>query len=306
MESVDSENSQAVAVSGATQGQACAVVLSGGLRPSPLMQETGCATLDLSITPTQTVADIWRSRLEEVLEIDQIWIVPSGSCPKPQATSKMQLAEEPDGYRGPGGVVRDMSLKLGTGTILVVEAARYLDASFAPLMRRHTESGAMATVGMNSDGSPAGIYAISREAVALVPARGFMDLKEQWLPLIREQGRVEVVQIEGRGAMPLQTRQDFLNAAGWLACGRKATELVDSIWWSADSTGWSIAARDATVEEGAFVEYSVLQPGAVVRSGAIVARSIVCAGAVVETNARVVDRTIPSPTRALTTKGADS
>ena len=64
------------------------IILSGGLRPSPLMRETGRATLDLHITPEQTIADVWRVRLDEIMGAnDPIRVIPSRSCPTPRTRS---------------------------------------------------------------------------------------------------------------------------------------------------------------------------------------------------------------------------
>lgn len=292
--SVEPNNSQVTTLARAPRCGPCAIILSGGLRSSPLIEATGSAPLDLYLSDQSRVIDIWVERLSEVMgESDAVCVVPSHSCPAPRLnSSKARLTEEPDAFRGPGGVVRDVAQGLGEGTVLVLEGARYLDASLVPLMQQHRQANAMATIAMNPDGSPAGVYAIEREAIELVPARGFMDLKEQWLPKIQRAGRVEVVQFDGCGAMPLQSRWDFLAAARRIALGSALDDAGDSVWWSSQTKDWSVCGPATQVDDGAFVEASALQAGVIVQSGAIVSRSIVCEGAVIRTGEQIVDQVI--------------
>src|SRR5258705_540239 len=65
--------------------------------------------------------------------------------------------------------------------ILVVEGARSFAGSLPALLQDHHDHGAIVTVGCNADKSPAGIYALKRSSLDIIPKSGFMDMKEQWL-----------------------------------------------------------------------------------------------------------------------------
>ncbi len=292
--SVEPENLYSATMLDGAWKSACAIILSGGLRSSALMQSTGIATLDLYITDRSRVIDHWIGKLGDVMDDpDLVRVVAGHACPTPRLeATPAQLALEPDPYRGPGGVVRDAAHELGKGTVLVLEGARYLDDTLNAIMERHRETSSLATVAMNPDGTPAGIYAIEREAIDLVPSRGFMDLKEQWLPRIQRVGRVEVFKLGGRGALPLRTPQEFLGAARLAALGAERCDSLDSVWVTGDGEHWTVRGPGVVVEDGAHVEDSVLQAGVVVRAGAIVARSIVCEGEVIERAEQVVDRVL--------------
>ncbi len=269
----------------------CAIVLAGGLRPSRLIEQCGCATLDLDLCGGRRVLDLWTDLIAEVLGKDApILVVPSASCPVPDLThSKARLVVETGDYRGPAGVVRDAVSQIeGDGPVLVVEAARAVTGSLRGLLQTHHARKALATVGRNPDASPAGIYVLQREAIEMVPGRGFMDLKEQLLPKIREVGTVEVVDLDAPGALPLRTRRQFLDAASWISRGIGA-ESATGIWWTPASGAWSEIAENARVEPDAQIVDSVVMRGARIGAGALVARSIVCPGCVVAPQDRVVD-----------------
>ncbi len=269
----------------------CAIVLAGGLRPSRLIEQTGFATLDLDISPGRRVLDLWVDLLTDALgEEAPILVVPSRSCPVPDvAHSRAELIEEPGDYRGPAGVIRDVVSHIdAAGPVLVLEAARAVAGSLTELVHSHVSCGASATVGRNPDGSPSGVYLLERAAVELVPARGFMDLKEQLLPRVRSLGPVRVFDLEEPGALPLRTRRQFLDAASWLSRGCGA-ESATSIWWTPSSGAWHEVGEDVRLDEGAQVIDSVVMRGARIGAGALVARSIVCPGCVVPPGARVVD-----------------
>jgi len=268
--------------------------LAGGLRPSRLIEQTGFATLDLEISPGRRVLDLWVDLLSDALGEDTpVLVVPSRSCPLPDLSrSRARLAEETGDYRGPAGVIRDVvSQAEGDGPVMVVEAARAVLGTLRGLLQSHVTHGAIATVGRNPDGSPAGIYLLERSAIDLVPRRGFMDLKEQLLPRVGEVGMVRVSDLDAPGAMPLRTRRQFLDAASWLSRGCDG-ESATSIWWSPSSGTWRVIGEEAHLDEGSQIVDSVVMRRARIGARSLVARSIVCPGSVVPSGSRVVDSVV--------------
>lgn len=266
----------------------CAVILAGGLRPSRLIEATGRATLDLWIDRERRVLDCWLERLGEILGPSaRVLVVPSASCPAPILhDDRAELVQEERDFRGPAGVVRDVVGEF-IGSVVVVEAARLLTCSLRGMLDAHGGNGAWITVARQHDESPSGIYMMRAEALEMVPARGFMDLKEQLLGKIGD--RVGVVDLPGAGALPLRTRRQFLDASAYLRSAGSAGDATTSVWWTPDAHSRGTISARAEVHESASILDSVVMPGARIGRGSLVARSIICEGAEVRPGARVVD-----------------
>ncbi len=258
------------------------ILLAGGLRPSPLMKATGRSVLDLSLTPDRTVLDCWVDRLTETAPDVPIRIVHDAILPTPwparHAGGRVLIEKEPKSLRGPAGVIGDLCRGYGPRQcVIVAEAARYAGCSLRPLIEEHVRLGADVTVAANADGTPAGIYAIRVGSLDLVPAVGFMDLKEQWLRRAIDAGLdVRVHDVDPPGLLPLRTRRQFLRAAA------VANASVDA----------PIICHGSFVAAGATVERSVIMPGATVGSDAIVVRSVVAPNCHIESGTDIVDTVV--------------
>lgn len=285
------------APSGAAAG-AC-VLLAGGIRPSALSKETGSSVLNLWLSDAGSVLEHWLERVAHAASPGaRVHVVhdPASPAPaQPRRTSGMSVSihPEPRAYRGPAGILRDVCEGLAPETIVLAgEAGRWLSGDPAGLVRAHASRGAEATVGVNPDGSPAGLYAISAEALGRVPGRGFMDIKEQWLQrLVEAKGRVWTHRMEGDGALPLRTREQFLEAARRASGGadpREGRGLWDGV---GSPASWRVIGPGTIVGDGATVLESVVMPGAEVGAGAVIVRSLLCPGARVEAG-EVVSATI--------------
>jgi NDP-sugar pyrophosphorylase family protein len=178
--------------------------------------------------------------------------------------------------------------------IIAVEAVRYIGSSVAELLELHRRTGAWATLGVNPDGSPGGVYILSPEAVDLVPRSGFLDLKEQLLRKVRDVGgEVRGQFLPSPGGLSLRTRAEFLRAIASIqgedpegpgAYGTRAEAATE-----AGSRVGSVVSREANVHEHATLLHSLAMPGSTVEAGAVVARSILLPGATVVKGGSLVD-----------------
>ena len=266
------------------------VVLAGGIKPSPLASEARAPVLDLWLGAGGSVLEHWLERVSRASEPGaSVRVVHDAKQPAPHKPDKasgmaVSIVAEPRAYRGPAGILADVCADLPQeATVLVGDAARWLSADPSDLLEAHAQRGASVTVGVNPDGSPAGLYALRADALACVPRKGFMDIKEQWLTRLRAgDGAVWTHRMAGAGALPLRTREQFLEAAR-LAAGGGATLAGRSLWDRGGGAGaWRAASRDASIGEGASIVESVVMPGVEVGSGAAVVRSILCPGSRVE------------------------
>jgi hypothetical protein len=261
---------------------AAAILLAGGLRPSPLAAATGCSVLDLWPSADGTVLDFWLEGIAELAgELSQVVpvrIVHDANTPQPwpQAGSSPHviIEQEPRPLRGPAGLLRDLCQDYGSNDhVLVAESARLLACSLRSMLNDHARHDADITVAANPDRSPAGVYLVRCGVLDLVPDRGFVDLKEQWLPRAVEAGlSVRAHEIEAPGALPLWTRRQFLDAAA--------------------PKGSRVVCPGGLIGPGASVVDSIVMPGAVVGPTAIVARSLLCPGSRVGAGADIADSVV--------------
>lgn len=262
-----------------------AVLLAGGPTPAPLAAATGLSLLDLHVTADHSVLEHWLDRIERLGEWlgggFEVRVIYDGRSPRPsdpvlKRPFIVRIEEESGRFRGPAGIVRDACADLlEDGTVLVIEAGRYLAGTLDGLVVSHGASGAEVTVAANPDGSPAGVYAVRRQTLNLAPKVGFTDLKEQWLQSVLSRGlEVQAHELREPGCLGLRTREQFLAAAA------VAGPMV---------SGGSVVSTGAEVSDSAALVDSVVMPGARVGARAVVARSVLCPGAEVEPDAEVVD-----------------
>ncbi len=288
------------------------ILLAGGLVPSPLVEEARRPSLELSLTARQTVFDRWCDVLFDVaiadrdpLERPVLQIVHSGPPYRPSRDFsdpryEVITQEEPGSFRGPAGVLRDITGRYGDDDVLLVaEAARYIAGSLQQFINDWARIRPDVLIACQPGGEPAGLMLVRRGSLELVPNEGYMDVKEQWLPKVVRAG-LEVWTSETRDYRPysLRTREQFLGASA-VAAGATASAVEPaSVLGPPRVLGTGIdksrVCETAQVAPGAVIADAIVMPGAVIGAGAIVVRSLVCPDAVVEPNAEVVDRIVPS------------
>jgi len=283
---------------------ACCLV-DGGVRASPLVQESGRSVLDLDVGPDHRLLDVWMDALS-VLSWDGanplLRILHGGSSPaptpRPAGPLSLEIRADSDSYRGPAGVVRDgMWDQPEDSDFLVCEAARYITTGLNDLVRRHQCEGADVTIAREASGAPAGVLVVARRVLEAVAPKGFVDLKEQWLGRLLTGGaRVLVHDLPAGAAMSVRTRLELLRVAAVEAGA--AAEFGEAGDCSAPTrlarrltAGWSVSPR-ADVGRRAVVARSIVMERAVIGDDAVISSSVVLPGAVVLPGSLVVDRVV--------------
>jgi hypothetical protein len=280
------------------------VLLAGSLRPSSLAAAAQCSVLDLYLTQSDPVLDVWMRHFEAIAaSIDQrptVHVIYGLSTPVPRLHEdpsnrlELKLQEDAQQFRGPAGAVRDAcSIYAPDATVLVAEAARYVSGDMTRLVAEHQSKAADITVACNADSTPAGVFVVRCSALELVPKVGFTDLKEQWLNKAVEKGlNVRVHRLRDSYSYELRTREGFLHAAG--AAGglfsTSACSSTDSVVVPTDAP--SVAhpvTKGVSIGTRAVIIDSVVMPGSQVGDDAVVARSILCPGAKVPAGGTVVE-----------------
>lgn len=278
------------------------ILLGGGLSASPLGGATGCSVLDLLVTPAETVLDRWMRRLERLngmaAEDLRVIVAAGGSVPAPErgtrhSRSQCEVVTHDREYRGAAGVLHDVTQHLSDDALLLVgEAARCPDFDVRDVVAAHLTEGNAVTVAVNPDGSPAGVYLLTRSLLGLVQAEGYMDLKEQWLGKVIATGqRVGVHRIRDGSSRPLRTPEQLLSAAraAALDCPSHSAEHFASVPGVISHGTFQCVSADARVAPDAVIIDSIIMPGARVGAGCVVARSIVCTDATLAAGEVLVD-----------------
>lgn len=288
------------------------VLLAGGLVPSPLVENARRPSLELSLTARQTVFDRWCDVLFDAAVGDRapltrpvLQVVHSGPPYRPTRDFNdprfdVITQEEPGSYRGPAGVLRDVTDRYHDDDVLLVaEAARYIAGGLSQFINDWARIRPDVLIARHPGGKPAGIMLVRRGSLELVPNEGFMDVKEQWLPKVVRAGlKVWTSETRDFQPYPLRTREQFLEASA-VAAGVASTEAnAHAVLGPPRVLGTGIdksrVSDAAQVAQGAVIADAIVMPGAVIGTGAIVVRSIVCPDAVIEPNAEIVDRIVPS------------
>jgi NDP-sugar pyrophosphorylase family protein len=219
--------------------------------------------------------------------------------------------------RGPAGSARDAADVLDADTLVVVEGTILPGVSLPALLAEHAASGAAATVVVNQvadeaadlihDQSPAGIYVFARDALGRVPATGYQDIKEAYIPSLVKAGLAVMAYPAEQPSPRITALDSYLAAQGWVldrleaeaglppgyecrhgACVHVTAEIAEDV----RPVGAVMIGPRARVESDVvLVGPTVIGPDAVVETGAVLGRSVLWTRSVVHAGA-TVDHTL--------------
>lgn len=277
---------------------AAVVLMAGAVRQTDLARAAGRARLDLPILPDASLGDCWAARvatlrhelnapnLPMVVSTNAIAGTPKNAAAWPQAAVRMD-SEEP---RGSGGALRDIAHEFDADSyMLIVPAQSFPRAELEPVLRELASVSADAMIHADSDRTPSGCFLLRCGAMQGLPARGFIDLKEQALPQIRSKFDVRVVCTNQAPPLPIRTLDGYVQAL------RAATRAPGGVGDSqAEEWQWSFALAEdgADVHSTARLHDSVVLSGGKVGRGAVVVRCLVGPGGVVESGSSNFDELV--------------
>jgi hypothetical protein len=285
------------------------VLLDGTVRRSPLAEAIDRSLLELPIGTERIVLDLWREQvavMREMLEADALRCrIVIGRTTRPPALRYQDQAggitveSDPSDLRGTGGVLRDLAEQYGEDDImLVANAAQLLVEPLHVLASEAAERGGDVTVAANGDGTPSSLALLSCRALRQLPSVGFVDLKEQGLPLMASKFEVTTLWRATACGLPIRTPRDYLaalRAHHRIAAGDGAHEQpFDERWrrtFSLVESG-AIVSPEATLHDG------VVLRGGQIGPAALVADSIICSGAVIRTHETVVRQLVSAAGRS--------
>lgn len=272
-----------------------AVVLLDGTvwrASSSFAESVGRSLLELPVSATQCLLDLWRDQflsLCDVLRSDELRCrIVVGRTTRPPALRRLDEAAglsvelDPSDLRGTGGVLRDLAEEYDDDdAILVANAAQLLAEPLCRLAVDAAERGGDVTVVANEDGTPTSIALLSCRALRHLPSVGFVDLKEQGLPLMAARHEVTILRRAAACGLPIRTPADYLAAVRAhqrMSAGEfPRQQPFDERW----GRRFALVEPGAMVAADATLHDAVVLRGARVEPGALVANAVVCRGATI-------------------------
>jgi hypothetical protein len=274
------------------------VLLGGGVRPMPLAMSLHRNVLDLPVGKGKTVLTHWLDEAAIVAQmlgvdylpvrllLDQDTAEPlsavgahASSSPKNQpqgngVSASYRLERDTAEYRGTGGLLANIAVDYDDDdTILMGNAAQILLDPLAALLTSLKKTGGVVSLIGHLDGEPSGLMLITCRALRLIPNVGFVDMKEQALPIIASTYDVRVVQCRRPTGLSIRTLSDYIAALRALHQPIRATATDP---WAEDwKSTFAIVEPGAAVSPSARIHDSVVLAGASVEAGAVVVRSVV-------------------------------
>jgi N-acetylglucosaminyldiphosphoundecaprenol N-acetyl-beta-D-mannosaminyltransferase len=275
------------------------VLLGGHVRPTNLSTSIGRSLLDLPVDENGSVLNQWLSHAMDLakaigLERLPVRVMVDRTSPEPISAEvkyfgTFRVERDQSEYRGTGGVLGDMAANYhDDDLILVANAAQILLDPLVSLATSLDKKHGDIAVISHRDGTPSGMMLVSCKTLRLIPSEGFVDMKEQAMPLIAQSFAVEVVHCRRPTGLPIRSVVDYLTALRFYHLRKAGKMLADPLaedW----QPSFGIVEQGAIIDPSVRVHDSVVLRGGVVETGATLVRSVVCPSAIVKRDRTVVD-----------------
>lgn len=279
------------------------VLLGGNVRRSGMTRAIERSLLDLPLEDGRSLLWHWRDHAIDLrrfigLESLPVRVLVDQRSVRPTAPprgSHVVVRVERDllQYRGTGGVLRDLTDSFADDdVILVANAAQSLLAPLPDLAAAMAERGGDVCLVWHDDGTPSGVMLFRCAALRLIAGSGYVDLKEQALPLIATKFNVRHLPQTYPTALPIRTLGEYITALQHRYRQRLGRPAPANPFAEDCRPTFAIIEEGAAISAEARIHDSVVLRGACVEAGALVVRSIICPGAVVGAGDRSIDQLV--------------
>jgi N-acetylglucosaminyldiphosphoundecaprenol N-acetyl-beta-D-mannosaminyltransferase len=277
------------------------VLLGGSVRPSTLSIATGRSVLDLPLDANATLLNNWLSQAADLSRVAgteriPVRILVNHASLEPLSADErffgsFRVERDLSEYRGTGGVLRDVAADYADDDlILVANAAQILLDPLAAVAAALERKGGDVCLVSHEDGTPSGVMLVTCKALRPIAATGFVDMKEQVLPLIASRYDVRVMRRRRPTGLPVRTLEDYVQALRFHH-RRRAGKPVSSDPLAEDfAPAFSLVEPGALVDPTARIHDSVVLAGGAVEAGAVLVRCLICPGAIVRRDRTAVDQ----------------
>jgi hypothetical protein len=276
------------------------VLLAGSVRESPLVRAAQRPILYLPLSRSETVLGAWvngirdledafNARLPLILSHSVAGDQPTLELPDSDSTCVVSDSTE---LRGTGGALRDLAERFEPDDLIVV--ANGNTAMLCPLATiLRSMLGVVADVVLHADGhqAPTGFLLIRVGCLFSIAQRGFVDLKEQALPVLARSHDVRVVTQDVHAVAPIRALEGYIRAIRLRVPGASIAQVDDPLAEDWAPT-FDLREDGAEVGEGARIHDSIVLAGARVGPGAVLNRSLAGPGANIAPGAVIGDQSV--------------
>jgi hypothetical protein len=204
-----------------------------------------------------------------------------------------RVVVDPRPHRGVAGMLVDLRGETSNAASLVVVELNSLPPSgLGPLFAESPSANATPSmrIGVGPDARWTGVYRLDAGLLDHVTPRGYVDLKEQFIPQLLARGyRIDAADFTDT-PVQISERRDYLRAVRiWRSRMGLAAEHSNEV------SGFSVVCPGVDVRPGAHIADSAVLPGAVIGEGAVVARSIIGPMIRVPDGSVIVDALLADP-----------
>lgn len=267
------------------------ILMDGSVRPNPFALAVGRSLLNLPVDSERDLLDFWQSEAEGLareIGFDRlpVRVVIDQSAPLPTAPEPIErvffdVQRDPVEFRGSGGLLRDIAKDYADDDyLLFCGGSQLLNEPLAAITLRLAEARGDVMIAAHRGGTPGGPILVRCGCLHPLAAIGFVDFKEQGLPMISVQHDVRVVQWERPSVLPIRSATSYIHALRQFHQTPAQKERRDTD--TAFEEDWR--PTFAIIEEGAMVDPtaelldSVALAGSRIEEGAYAVRSVLCAG----------------------------
>ncbi len=264
------------------------VLLGGSVRANALSAATGRSVLDLPLDEGGSILNFWLSQAAETARLANIERLPvrvmvNQNSPEPRSADvryagAYRVERDLSEYRGTGGLLRDISqvTTQDEDLILVANASQILLDPLPLVVNTLLRKRGDVSVISHDDGTPSGIMLVACKTLRLLPEQGFIDMKEQGLPLIAGKFEIRVVKRRRPTGLPVRSLEGYIQALHYYHRRRSGKPAITDPLAEDWTSSFSLVESGATVDASARVHDSVVLAGASVEPGAVLVRSAWC------------------------------
>jgi hypothetical protein len=279
------------------------VLLGGSVRQSEFRKAIGRSVLELPIEPNRMLMDVWRDQVASVAELARwqrpgIRLLIDKRSPALRLESNAKVVEttihlDRGELRGTGGILRDLADEFeDEDYILVANAAQVIGEPLVRIVAAMASRCGDIAITSHDDGSPSSLALIRCGAMRMIRKTGYIDFKEQVLPIVAQTHSVVVVRMPRAIGLPVKSLAEFIRAVRLfyaLKGGERPSFDPLAEAWAAT---FSLVEDPRDVHHSAEIYDSIVLRGARVERNTVLVRSMICPGAVVSAGSTVVDRLV--------------
>ncbi len=283
-------------------------LLGGSVRRSPLTAALGRSAIDLPIDPDRSVLGAWQSHVGDLAQRNgsdslALRVILDRTAPEPAPRQspfgvELSIERDPIEFRGTAGVLKDVTSELSDDELILVgNASQLLLRPLATLVDALADEAADFVALSHADGTPSGLMLLRRACLTLIPDIGFIDMKEQAIPMIAKDFTVRIIEHPERTGVPMRTCAEYVSALQFYHRRNVGSAAENDPFAEEWRSSFAIVEKGAEVGQDVVIHDSVVLAGARVEEQAFLVRSIVGSMGTIRGHQTVVNQVVSAGVR---------